>query len=85
MLKHIYNKLLQSPDISRHVYWVTVSQDFSIHKLQNKIIERIKLSLSNEEKELGHRAAEMTQELTKKQSVDDVNSLSYTKWEFLSH
>uniref|UniRef100_A0A6N2KBN4 NB-ARC domain-containing protein n=1 Tax=Salix viminalis TaxID=40686 RepID=A0A6N2KBN4_SALVM len=65
MVKHIYNKLLQSPDISRHVYWVTVSQDFSIHKLQNKIVERIKLSLSNEEKELGHRAAEMMQELTK--------------------
>uniref|UniRef100_A0A6N2KCW9 NB-ARC domain-containing protein n=1 Tax=Salix viminalis TaxID=40686 RepID=A0A6N2KCW9_SALVM len=67
MVKHIYNKLLESPDISRHVYWVTMSQDFSIHKLQNKIVERIKLSLSNEEKELGHRAAEMSQELTKKQ------------------
>uniref|UniRef100_A0A6N2KZQ5 Uncharacterized protein n=1 Tax=Salix viminalis TaxID=40686 RepID=A0A6N2KZQ5_SALVM len=67
MVKHIYNKLLQSPDISRHVYWVTVSQDFSIHKLQNKIVERIILSLSNEEKELGHKAAEMMQELTKKQ------------------
>uniref|UniRef100_A0A6N2LU02 TIR domain-containing protein n=1 Tax=Salix viminalis TaxID=40686 RepID=A0A6N2LU02_SALVM len=66
MLKHIYNKLLQSPDISRHVYWVTVSQNFSIHKLQNKIAEHIKLSFSNEE-ELGHRAAELSRELMKKQ------------------
>uniref|UniRef100_A0A6N2LAR8 Uncharacterized protein n=1 Tax=Salix viminalis TaxID=40686 RepID=A0A6N2LAR8_SALVM len=37
MVKHIYNKLLQSPNISHHVYWVTVSQDFSIHKLQNRL------------------------------------------------
>uniref|UniRef100_A0A6N2KCZ8 Uncharacterized protein n=1 Tax=Salix viminalis TaxID=40686 RepID=A0A6N2KCZ8_SALVM len=66
MLKHIYNKLLQSPDISRHVYWVTVSQNFSIHKLQNKIAQHIILSFSNEE-ELGHRAAELSQELMKKQ------------------
>uniref|UniRef100_A0A6N2KU07 NB-ARC domain-containing protein n=1 Tax=Salix viminalis TaxID=40686 RepID=A0A6N2KU07_SALVM len=33
MLKHIYNELLQSSNISHHVYWVTVSRDFSIHKL----------------------------------------------------
>ncbi|KAG5223837.1 disease resistance protein [Salix suchowensis] len=67
MLKHINNELLQSPDISRHVYWVTVSQDFSIHKLQNKIAQRIELSFSNEEEELGHRAAKLSQELMKKQ------------------
>uniref|UniRef100_A0A6N2M6W5 Uncharacterized protein n=1 Tax=Salix viminalis TaxID=40686 RepID=A0A6N2M6W5_SALVM len=67
MLKHIYNKLLQSPDISRHVYWVTVSQDFSIRKLQNTIAKRIKLYFSNEEEEPGHRAAELSQELMKKQ------------------
>uniref|UniRef100_A0A6N2KGP9 Uncharacterized protein n=1 Tax=Salix viminalis TaxID=40686 RepID=A0A6N2KGP9_SALVM len=67
MVKHIYNKLLHSPNISHHVYWVTVSQDFSIHKLQNKIAERIELSFSNEEEELGHRAAELSQELMKKQ------------------
>ncbi|KAG5223842.1 disease resistance protein [Salix suchowensis] len=67
MLKHINNELLQSPNISRHVYWVTVSQDFSIHKLQNKIAERIELSFSNEEEELGHRAAKLSQKLMKKQ------------------
>uniref|UniRef100_A0A6N2KAF7 NB-ARC domain-containing protein n=1 Tax=Salix viminalis TaxID=40686 RepID=A0A6N2KAF7_SALVM len=66
MLKHIYNKLLQSPDISRHVYWVTVSQDFSIHKLQNTIAKHIQLSFFNEEEQLGHRAAELSQELMKK-------------------
>uniref|UniRef100_A0A6N2M3K1 TIR domain-containing protein n=1 Tax=Salix viminalis TaxID=40686 RepID=A0A6N2M3K1_SALVM len=37
-----------------------------IHKLQNKIADNIKLSFSNEE-ELGHRAAELSQELMKKQ------------------
>uniref|UniRef100_A0A6N2KAG6 Uncharacterized protein n=1 Tax=Salix viminalis TaxID=40686 RepID=A0A6N2KAG6_SALVM len=67
MLKHINNELLQSPDISRHVYWVTVSQDFSIHKLQSKIAERIELSFSKENEELGHKAAELSQELMKKQ------------------
>uniref|UniRef100_A0A6N2KAH7 Uncharacterized protein n=1 Tax=Salix viminalis TaxID=40686 RepID=A0A6N2KAH7_SALVM len=67
MVKHIYNELLQSLDIYHHVYLVTVSQDFSIHKLQNKIAKRIELSFSNEEEELGHRAAELSQELMKMQ------------------
>uniref|UniRef100_A0A6N2KW60 Uncharacterized protein n=1 Tax=Salix viminalis TaxID=40686 RepID=A0A6N2KW60_SALVM len=67
MVKHIYNELLQSPDISHHVYWVTVSRDFSIHKLHNKIARRIQLSFSNEEEELEHRVAELSQELKKKQ------------------
>uniref|UniRef100_A0A6N2LWM2 AAA+ ATPase domain-containing protein n=1 Tax=Salix viminalis TaxID=40686 RepID=A0A6N2LWM2_SALVM len=69
MVKHIYNELLQSPDISHHVYWVTVSRDFSIHKLQNKIARRIQLSFSNEEEELEHRVAELSQELKKKQRL----------------
>uniref|UniRef100_A0A6N2KR35 Uncharacterized protein n=1 Tax=Salix viminalis TaxID=40686 RepID=A0A6N2KR35_SALVM len=67
MVKHIYNKLLQSPNISHHVYWVIVSQDFSIHKLQNTIAKHIQLSFSNEVEELGQRAAELSQELMKKQ------------------
>jgi len=66
MLKHIYNKLRRIADISHHAYWVTVSQDFSIHTLQKKIAKRIKLSLSNEEEEL-HIAAELSLELMKKQ------------------
>ncbi|KAG5223802.1 disease resistance protein [Salix suchowensis] len=44
---------------NRNVIWSWLTDD--------EIVERIKLSLSNEEKELGHRAAEMMQELTKKQ------------------
>uniref|UniRef100_A0A6N2KX73 TIR domain-containing protein n=1 Tax=Salix viminalis TaxID=40686 RepID=A0A6N2KX73_SALVM len=67
MLKHINNELLQSPDIPHYVYWVTVSQDFSVPKLQNKIAKHIKLSFSNEEEELGQRAAELSEELKKKQ------------------
>uniref|UniRef100_A0A6N2M2G8 Uncharacterized protein n=1 Tax=Salix viminalis TaxID=40686 RepID=A0A6N2M2G8_SALVM len=67
MVKHIYNKLLQNRNIYPHVYWVTVSQDFSIHKLQNTIAKHIQLSFSNEVEELGQRAAELSQELMKKQ------------------
>ena len=65
MLQHIYNELLRRPDISYHVYWVTVSRDFNINKLQNNISRRIGLNLSNEEDEL-HRAMELSKELTKK-------------------
>ncbi|XP_010999667.1 PREDICTED: probable disease resistance protein At1g61300, partial [Populus euphratica] len=65
MLKHVYNELQQIADIFPHVYWVTVSQDFSIQKLQKKIAKRIKLSLSNEEEEL-LIAAELSLELMKK-------------------
>jgi disease resistance protein RPS2 len=65
MLQHNYNELLRRPDISYHVYWVTVSRDFNINKLQNNISRRIGLNLSNEEDEL-HRAMELSKELTKK-------------------
>uniref|UniRef100_A0A6N2KCM9 Uncharacterized protein n=1 Tax=Salix viminalis TaxID=40686 RepID=A0A6N2KCM9_SALVM len=67
MLKHINNDLIKSPDISYHVYWVTVSRDFSIHKLQNKIAKHIELPLPHEEEELGHRAAKLSQKLMKTQ------------------
>ena len=66
MLKHIYNELLRSRNISHDVYWVTVSRDFSIHTLQKKIAKRINLSLSTEKEEL-HVAAELSLELEKKQ------------------
>ncbi|KAG5223789.1 disease resistance protein [Salix suchowensis] len=72
-VKHIYNKLLQSPNISNHVYWVTVSQDFSIHKLQNTIAKHIQLSFSNEVEELGQRA--ICRQMTSKNNVR-VNPLS---------
>ncbi|KAG5223787.1 disease resistance protein [Salix suchowensis] len=75
MLKHIYNELLQRPEISHHVYWVTVSQDFTIHKLQNKIAERIQLSFSNEEEELRAAALSVCQQMNCKNNVR-VNPLS---------
>jgi len=66
MLKHIYNELLQIADISHHVYWVTVSRDFSIYKLQNLIAKCLDLNLSNEDDDLLHRAIKLSQELIKK-------------------
>ncbi|KAI9215736.1 hypothetical protein POPTR_T046051v4 [Populus trichocarpa] len=48
MLKHIYNELLQRPNISQHVYWVIVSRDFSIKRLQHSIARRIGLKHFNE-------------------------------------
>ncbi|XP_055805095.1 probable disease resistance protein At4g27220 [Solanum dulcamara] len=46
MAMHINNELLQESRFSGHVYWVTVSQDSSIQKLQNGIAENIGLDLS---------------------------------------
>jgi len=66
MLKHIYNELLQRPDISQHVYWVTVSRNFSIKRLQHSIARRIGLKHFNEEEEL-HIAVKLSKELMKKQ------------------
>uniref|UniRef100_A0A3N7F8Y2 Uncharacterized protein n=1 Tax=Populus trichocarpa TaxID=3694 RepID=A0A3N7F8Y2_POPTR len=66
ILQHIYNELLQIPDICDHVWWVTVSQDFSINRLQNLIAEHLDLDLSRKNVEL-HRAAKLSEELTKKQ------------------
>ncbi|KAA8535648.1 hypothetical protein F0562_030651 [Nyssa sinensis] len=48
---HIHNRLLESPSSADHVYWVTVSQESSIHKLQNDIAKYIRLDLSKEDDE----------------------------------
>ncbi|KAG5223880.1 disease resistance protein [Salix suchowensis] len=66
ILQHIHNELLQRPDISRHVYWVTVPSDFSIYKLQNLIAKHLDLDLSSEY-DILPRAAKLSEELTKKQ------------------
>jgi len=63
---HIYNQLLERLDTFCHVYWITVSQDTSINRLQNSIARRIGLVLSNEEEEL-FRAIQLSRELMKKQ------------------
>jgi len=66
MLKHIYNELLQRPNICDHVWWVTVFQDFSINRLQNFIAKHLRLDLSSEDDDL-HRAAKLSEELRTKQ------------------
>jgi disease resistance protein RPS2 len=66
ILQHIYNELLQRQDICDHVWWVTVSQDFSINRLQYLIAKRLYLDLSSEDDDL-HRAAKLSEELRKKQ------------------
>nr|XP_034925326.1 probable disease resistance protein At4g27220 [Populus alba] len=62
MLQHIHNELL---DTSHCVYWVTVSRDFSIKRLQNLIAQRLSLDLSSEDDVL-HRATKLSKELRKK-------------------
>ncbi|XP_073263081.1 probable disease resistance protein At4g27220 isoform X2 [Populus alba] len=66
ILQHIHNELLRRPDICDHVWWVTVSQDFSINRLQNFIAKRLHLNLSSKDDDL-HRATKLSKKLTKKQ------------------
>ncbi|KAG5224069.1 disease resistance protein [Salix suchowensis] len=66
LLQHIRNELLERPDICDHVWWVTVSQDFSINRLQNLIAERLNLDLSTDVDDK-HRAAILSDDLRKKQ------------------
>ncbi|XP_034897065.1 putative disease resistance protein At4g10780 isoform X2 [Populus alba] len=66
ILQHIHNELLQRQDICDHVWWVTMSQDFSINRLQNLIAKRLHLDLSSEDDDL-QRAAILSEKLRKKQ------------------
>ncbi|KAL2531092.1 putative disease resistance protein [Forsythia ovata] len=72
---HAHDKLLNEPKFSGHVYWITVSQDFSIHKLQSDIAQALKLDFScgSDEKK---RAAQLFQTFQKMGSfvliLDDV-------------
>jgi disease resistance protein RPS2 len=66
MMKHIHNKLLERRGISHCVYWVTVSRDFSIKRLQNLIAKCLGLDLSSEDDDL-RRAVKLSKELRKKQ------------------
>jgi len=66
MMKHIHNKLLERRRISHCVYWVTVSQDFSIKRLQNLIAKCLDLDLSSEDDDL-RRAVKLSKEVRKKQ------------------
>ncbi|KAG5235528.1 disease resistance protein [Salix suchowensis] len=62
---HIHNQLLQTPTSFKCVFWITVSQDFSISKLQYLIAKAINLNLSNEEDEK-KRAAKLSKALAAK-------------------
>eukprot|EP00258_Populus_trichocarpa_P032081 XP_024448100.1 probable disease resistance protein At4g27220 isoform X1 [Populus trichocarpa] len=66
MLQHIHNELLERRDISHCVYWVTVSQNFNIKRLQTCIAKCLGFNLSSEDDEL-HRARKLLKELRKKQ------------------
>ncbi|XP_022888404.1 probable disease resistance protein At5g63020 [Olea europaea var. sylvestris] len=57
---HVHNKLLKESTFLGHVYWVTVSQEFSIYKLQNDIAHVLKLYFSCEN-DKRRRAAELFQ------------------------
>ncbi|KAL7167463.1 hypothetical protein ACSBR2_038010 [Camellia fascicularis] len=68
---HTYNRLLKK---SESVYWITVSQDFSIGKLQADIAKTLKLEFSNEDEK--KKAAKLTRALTRRKNciliLDDV-------------
>jgi disease resistance protein RPS2 len=52
MLQHTYNELLKRQDFSHCVFWVTMSPDFSIKRLQTLIAKCLGLDLSSEDEEL---------------------------------
>ncbi|XP_073155199.1 probable disease resistance protein At1g61300 [Henckelia pumila] len=72
---HIHDKLLSDPTFNCYVYWIDVSQDSSIHKLQNDIAHVLNLDLSNENNE-NHRAARLFEALKRRNRfvliLDDV-------------
>ncbi|RQO85982.1 hypothetical protein POPTR_001G404800v4 [Populus trichocarpa] len=65
LVTHIHNQLLQRPSSFNYVFWVTVSQNFTISKLQYLIAKAINLDLSNEEDEK-KRAAKLSKALVAK-------------------
>ncbi|KAK9269582.1 hypothetical protein L1049_001358 [Liquidambar formosana] len=62
IITHIHNQLLETFD---HVYWVTVSQESNVRKLQNNIAKAVRLDLSDKQDER-QRAAKLNRELKKK-------------------
>ncbi|XP_071906978.1 putative disease resistance protein At4g10780 [Coffea arabica] len=79
LAKHTHNHLLERTQFK--VYWITVSQEFSIKRLQDDIAKRLRLDLSHEDDE-DSRAAILSRALVK-QSVlilDDVwQEISFEK------
>nr|GLL17322.1 probable disease resistance protein At4g27220 isoform X2 [Ipomoea trifida] len=72
LAKHIYNQMLKN-ESHVNVYWVTVSQDFNIRKLQDDIIRTVGVTIPEENEE--QRAAILCSHLVKNNVVlilDDV-------------
>ncbi|KAL3530101.1 hypothetical protein ACH5RR_009423 [Cinchona calisaya] len=72
---HVYNNLLKETKFSGHVYWITVSQEANIPKLQNDIAKFLDIDLSSEDNEM-KRAAQLFQALKRRKNfvliLDDV-------------
>lgn len=73
LLTHIHNQLLDHQSFK--VYWVTVSQNFSIRKLQHDIAKAMRFEISETDDEM-KRAAELARALGRKKKfiliLDDV-------------
>lgn len=72
---HVHNNLLKEAKFSGHVYWITVSQEANIPKLQNDIARFLHLDLSSEDNER-KRAAQLFHALKRRNNfvfiLDDV-------------
>ena len=74
LVTHIHNKILENPSKFVHVYWVTMSQDFSIHRLQSLIAETINIRFGKED-DLRKRAVKLSIELHKRHRFVNVTAL----------
>uniref|UniRef100_A0A2C9V2U2 Uncharacterized protein n=1 Tax=Manihot esculenta TaxID=3983 RepID=A0A2C9V2U2_MANES len=64
LAKHVYNKLVTAASPFDHVYWVNVSENFSIYGLQNTIARMVDLDLSSVDNE-DLRATKLSKALNK--------------------
>ncbi|CAI9777625.1 unnamed protein product [Fraxinus pennsylvanica] len=75
LARRVHDKLLKESTFSGHVYWVTVSHEFNISKLQSDIAELLNLNITCENDE-GRRAAKLFREFQKMERfvliLDDV-------------
>ncbi|XP_057474960.1 disease resistance protein SUMM2-like isoform X2 [Actinidia eriantha] len=64
---HIHNRIIDHVDSFQNVYWVTVSKEFSIHRLQNDIAKAVGREISHEGDEM-RRAALLFKLLMKRKN-----------------
>ncbi|CAI9776501.1 unnamed protein product [Fraxinus pennsylvanica] len=76
LARRVRDNLLNESKYSPHVFWATISQEFSIYKLQNYIAQALKIGISIESDEK-KRAAELFRGLKNKERfvliLDDVS------------